>query len=272
MSRAQQSAIESTETGNSATSTAAANASEAEQQGDINQNESQLAKFAANNPYVQGGAFQTAENKELSNTADATAAAAKAQAQQQAQRTGQNAAAPIAAGEAEQQAAQRTLAGEEGAATANQLASGAGYGKDVLSGGQAIEGEQAGLTNTETGEAQGQENTAEQAAQTPSFLDELGQGLITGGSQIGAAAVGKYCWIAARLYGGWYEPRTVIFRVWLFDDFGKRWYGMPLVLLYSLVGQWVADVLMPRSKLVSRLLQRLFDAGLKQAEEWGRRN
>ena len=78
MSRAQQNAIESTETGNSATSTTAANTSEAAEQQDINTGESNLAKFAANNPYVQGGQADVLATKQLANTADATAAGAAA--------------------------------------------------------------------------------------------------------------------------------------------------------------------------------------------------
>jgi len=193
MSRAQQGQIESTESADSAASTTAATTSQAEEQADINQNQSQLAKFAADNPYVQGGTMQTAENQELSNTADATAAAAAAKNQQQAQRTGQNAAAPVAAGEAEQQEAQRSLSGEEAGATTSRLASGAQYGAEVLGAGNSIAAQQAQLSSNLTGEAQGQEGTAEQAAQTPSFLDELGQGLITGVGQAGAAVAGAYC-------------------------------------------------------------------------------
>lgn len=193
MSRAQQGQIESTESADSAASTTAATTSQAEEQADINQNQSQLAKFAADNPYVQGGTMQTAENQELSNTADATAAAAAAKNQQQAQRTGQNAAAPVAAGEAEQQAAQRSLSGEEAGATTSRLASGAQYGAEVLGAGNSIAAQQAQLSSNLTGEAQGQEGTAEQAAQTPSFLDELGQGLITGAGQAGSAAITAFC-------------------------------------------------------------------------------
>jgi len=200
MSRAQQGAIESTESADSAASTTAATTSQAEEQADINQNQSQLAKFAADNPYVQGGTMQTAENQELSNTADATAAAAAAKNQQQAQRTGQNAAAPVAAGEAEQQAAQRSLSSEEAGATTSRLASGAQYGAEVLGAGNSIAAQQAQLSSNLTGEAQGQEGTAEQAAQTPSFLDELGQGLISSAGQAGSAAITAYCPARGTIY------------------------------------------------------------------------
>ena len=186
MSRAQQGAIESTATANSATDTAAANKSEAATQADIGNQQSQLAKFAANNPYVQGGQAQTVTNQQLSGTADATAEAAKAGGQALATRTGQNPAAAIAAGEATQQAAQRTLGTQEAGATQSRLAAGAQYGQDVLGAGANITDQQAKLASLQSGQAQGQLNTGEQAAQTPSFMDELGQGLITGGTTIGA--------------------------------------------------------------------------------------
>lgn len=190
MSRAQQGAIESTETGNSATSTTAATASQAAEQADINSGQSQLAKFAANNPYVQGGQAQTVEDQQIANTADATATGAAAKNQQQAQRTGQNATAGVAAGEAEAQQAQRTAGSEEASATQSRLASGSQYGEDVLKAGDTLTAEQANLSSNLTGEAQGQENTAETAAQTPSFLDELGQGLI-GGADAFAGGYGQ---------------------------------------------------------------------------------
>jgi len=191
MSRAQQGAIESTETADSAKSTTAASASQAAEQADINSGQSNLAKFAANNPYVQGGQAQTVENQQVANTADATAAGAAAKNQQQSQRTGQNASAGVAAGEAEAQQAQRTAGSQEAGATQSRLAAGSQYGEDVLKAGDTLTAEQANLSSNLTGEAQGQEGIGEQAAQTPSFLDELGQGLITGGSAAGGAYLGK---------------------------------------------------------------------------------
>src|SRR6185437_1588112 len=92
-----------------------------------------LSKFASSNPYVQGGEFETATNKELADTANSTANAAKAHEQALAQRTGQNPQAAVAAGEAEQQAAQRTLADQEAKATEGRVGKEAGYNQQVLS-------------------------------------------------------------------------------------------------------------------------------------------
>lgn len=189
MSRAQQGQTFDTASSQNQTNEANAQATEKREQGDIGNYQSQLSKFAAANPYVQGGEYATESNKELSNTADATAEAAKAEQQSLAQRTGQNPAAAIAAGEAEQQTAQRTLAGEEASATKDRLASGADYGKSVLAGAGAVPGMEHNLAALQQGAATGALNTQEDAAKTPSFMDELGQGLISGGVAVGSA----YC-------------------------------------------------------------------------------
>ena len=152
-----------------------AQTSENATQADIKNQQSQLAKFAADNPYVQGGQMETTTNRQLAGTADSTAAAAAAGGQQLAQRTGQNASTAVAAGEAAQQAAQRTLGTQEASATQSRLASGADYGKTVLGAGSDITRQQEQLAALQSGAAQGALNTQEQAAQTPSFLDELGR-------------------------------------------------------------------------------------------------
>ena len=200
MSRAQQGQVFDTEQSNSATNETAAQTADQATQADIGNQQSQLAKFVAANPYVQGGQAQTVANQQLSNTADATAQAAAEKNQQQAQRTGQNATAGVAAGEAEQQAAQRTLGGAEAGATQSRLAAGSQYGQDVLGAGNQITAAQQNLASQESNAAQGQASTEEQAAQTPSFLDELGQGLITGGAQLGSAAIGANCPARGTLY------------------------------------------------------------------------
>jgi hypothetical protein len=188
LSRAQQGAIESTETANSATETAAANKSQQAEQSDINQGQSQLAKFSADNPYVQGGEYQTAQNQTIAGAADASAEAAKAGAQTQALRTGQNPAAANAAAITAAQNAQRTAATQQGDATTSRLASESSYNQTALNQGNDLTAEQNNLGAQEANEAQGQESTAEQAAQTPSFLDELGNGLIQGGQMAGGIA------------------------------------------------------------------------------------
>ncbi len=191
MSRAQQNQTFDTASAENKTNESNAQTSESATQTDIANQQSQLAKFAANNPYVEGGQMETTTNRQLAGTADSTAAAAAAQGQQLAQRTGQKASTAGAAGEAAQQAAQRTLGTQEASATQSRLASGADYGKSVLSAGNSITSQQEQLAALQSGAAQGALNTQEQAAQQPSFMDDLGKSLIQGGITAGTTYLGK---------------------------------------------------------------------------------
>jgi hypothetical protein len=164
-------------------------------QADVNGYGAQLDQFKANNPYVQGGQAETVENQQLADTAAGQAESGGETLQSQAARTGQNAGGAIAATEHMKEDNARTLMGQEADATAGRIAAGTGYGEALL-GGEAtktglqggVEGEQAGVEGaqeqlgaTEGGLAQGALNTEEGAAQTPSFMDELGQGVIKAG-------------------------------------------------------------------------------------------
>jgi hypothetical protein len=89
-------------------------------------------------------------------------------------------------------------------------------------------------------------------------------GLFGGG---GAGGVGNKlppCWIAAELYGGWYEPRTVLIRHWLVNDFSRLSLGRKLVDIYRKYGQRTAAAI--RRYPVLRIFFRpLFDLALRQA-------
>jgi|CZLA01.1.fsa_nt_gi hypothetical protein len=260
MGRAQESAISNTESANSATETAAATNSQEAEQADIGTQQSQLAKFAAANPYVQGGQAQTVGNQQLSNTADATAAAAKAQNQQQAQRTGQNATAGVAAGEAEAQAAQRALGASESAATTSRLAANAQYGQDVLSGTNQITSQQNALGSQETGQALSEEQIAENAAKTPSYGDMAGTMILGGSTGTGT------CHVSAELYGGWDDPRTITLRAWLFGPCREKWAGRRFTDLYYAYGErWAAAI--HGNHLLRFVTQLVFDRLLDAAQK-----
>ena len=94
--------------------------------------ESQLSKYAASNPYGQGGQFQTTTNQIVANTADAKARAAGNMLQGQALRTGGNSAGGVAATEAMTQQGTRDISGEEAQANQERIGAGAGYNKNVL--------------------------------------------------------------------------------------------------------------------------------------------
>lgn len=144
----------------------------------------QVAKFNSSNPYVQGGEFQTAQNQQLANTADASARAAGEALQGQALRTGQNTAGAIAATENMQQTNERNLAGQEAAATQQRIGSEAGYNEQGVGNEENLTKATAVPAQMETTLAgqQGELGNAalseeEKAAQTPSWMEEFGNAL-----------------------------------------------------------------------------------------------
>lgn len=228
---------------------------------------SQLAKFSSSNPYTQGGEFQTAQNQQLADTANAGANQTAQAIQSAAVRTGSNPAGAIAASEEVAQQNQRTLGDQQAKANQERIGAEAGYNAKALAGYQTQQQMQDQLAQQQASAAQGALGTQEQAANTPSFGDMLGAGLINGFGQIGSAAIGKYCWLAAELWGGWTDPRTELMRLWLGRDFGRRWYGAPLVAAYARFGERLAAAIRVRPKL-RRAVDWIFSAGLKRAQAW----
>lgn len=74
---------------------------------------------------------------------------------------------------------------------------------------------------------------------------------------IGSAGVGKICWVAAELYGGWFAPQTVAIRKW----FERH---PILAKIYSFIGRWWADVIHTHKRL-RRITQIIFDRILERA-------
>ena len=270
MTKSQSGQAFNTASGQNAGYNANANSTYAAATGDIGDYKSALGKYAAENPFVQGGEFQTAQNQALADTAGAQAQSAGQALQAEQVRSGQNPSAAIAATEQMNQNNTRNQMQAQAQANQQRIGEEAGYNQNVLNATAVPESMEERLLSTETGAANsslGQEN---EAAKTPSFWQELGQGVINAGGQFaGGAAKGMFgCWIAARLYGGWGERRTVLVRLWLNHVFGKRWYGVPAMALYRLVGEWIAEGLMPRSKLVTRAMEWLFGHASAHAETW----
>ncbi len=72
-----------------------------------------------------------------------------------------------------------------------------------------------------------------------------GGGLAPAGSIPAAANGGTFidplCWVAAEVFGGWYEPRTVLVREWLTTEFVKSIVGRVVVASYRRFGQTWAE-------------------------------
>jgi hypothetical protein len=120
--------------------------------------------------------------------------------QSAAVRTGQNPAGAIAATEKMQQQNERTLVGDQAKATESRLASDTGYQAAGLEGLSKVQGMQDTLAQQQAAAAQGALGTEEEAAKQPSFLDELGQGLISSAGQVGSAAMTAFCPAKGSLY------------------------------------------------------------------------
>lgn len=237
---------------------------------DIGEYKNALAKYAAENPYVQGGEFQTSQNQALADTSAAQAQGAGQALQAEQVRSGQNPAAAIAATEQMNENNTRNMMGAEASANTNRIGAEAGYNQGVL-GATAVPAQmEQGMLGTETGAATGALNQETEASKTPSFWQELGQGVISAGSSFAGGMGAKLagCWIAARLYNGWGDTRTIAVRMYLHYEFGRHWYGAPVIGLYQLAGEWIAGRVMPRSRLATRILRWLFDRALTRAELW----
>lgn len=152
---------------------------------DINNFSDEVGAFKAQNPYVQGGQAETAENQGLSDVAAGAGTSAGQAIQGAAVRGGQNAGQSIAATKNIQQNNTRALMGAEAGATEQRLGAGTGYNEAVLKGEGETENMQDQLAQQQTAAAQGALGTEEKASETPSFWDEFGNAFAT---QSGKAA------------------------------------------------------------------------------------
>lgn len=200
MSRAQQGAVNDAAAAENSSYNTNAQDAYKKAEGDLGSYADAVGAFGAANPYVQGGAVQTADNQATADTAAGMAQSAGESLQGSAVRTGQNAGGAIAATEHMQDQNDRNLVAQEAAQTKDRAASDTGYRAAVVGDTGNIQNMQDALATQQSNAAQGALNIQEQAAQTPSFMDELGQGLITGGGQAGSAAITAFCPAEGSLY------------------------------------------------------------------------
>ena len=263
MSRAQQGSVDTTATNENTTYNTNAQSGDTAAQGDIGSYSDAVGAFKAANPYGQGGPVQTAQNQEVSDAAAGGAQAAGQALQSAAVRTGQNSGGAIAATKDIAEQNTRDQMSQEAQNTVANAGAGASYAGQVVADTGQTADMQGKLANQEASAAQGALGTEEQAAQTPSFLDELGSGVIQAGANFA-----KGCWIAAELYGGWGDPRTILLRSWIFGTFRQSWYGELLCRAYLRWGEGIAEAIKVRRRLRAGF-QWLFDRALKAAGESG---
>lgn len=141
----------------------------------IQQYKDALAKYAGNNPYAKGGEYQTSQNEDLANNADATATASKEQLQEAALRGGQNRSVVAAASEKIAQQAGRDAAAQRADANQRRIASNADYNKSVLDSSTVPIQAEGNLYGTGLNASENYLNTAQGAsASNRSFADQFG--------------------------------------------------------------------------------------------------
>jgi hypothetical protein len=90
--------------------------------------------------------------------------------------------------------------------------------------------------------------------------------LTAAGGAAGAAA--KACWIAAAVYDGWDDPRTIDVRRWLNEEFTQTFAGKITMAVYLAIGRQVAWAV-SRSSLLRKLFRPVFDKALAKARSTG---
>jgi hypothetical protein len=128
----------------------------------------------------------------------------------------------------------------------------------------------SGLYGTDVGAQDSALNTANQATQVGLDAGKSGwlqnaMGIAnTAANVISAIKPGGMCWIAAELYGGWNDPRTIDIRKWIIEDFSKTMVGFVPCLLYRLVGERVAQAIRTH-RWLRKPFRKIFDCALRKA-------
>jgi hypothetical protein len=232
------------------------------------------------NPIVAAGpnqmGFNSAELNNLNSTAlqgtgQTYANASKALKEQQASSGGGNSYLPSGVQSQQQQSLATSAANQE----SNQLLGiqQAGYQQGYNMYNSAMGG-LAGVAGMEsptayssaaTGAAGAANTEANAVTQANDAWAQNLSGLASGAmGGAGAALGGIFCWIAAEIFGGWKDPRTVVVRKWLREEFIKHWYGRLFNRWYSAKGRKVAKQIQ-NNRPLRWFFQKLFERFLEQA-------
>jgi hypothetical protein len=276
MSRGQQQSVINTAQSQNATNFGNAQSALGDTQSDITDYSNQLAKYVSGNPYTQGGEYSQTVNTGLANASDAGSNSLKGALQSQSMRTGQNSAADAATASSGAQANTRALSSSLASAQQQRIGSEASYNQSALGATTEPISAESGLTSTTGSQANSELGTQESASQTPSFWDEVGQGI----AGIPSAAAGnvnysngnigygnnKGCWVASAVFGGWHEPNTELVRGWVFGTLKAHPVGKYVAKLYLRFGERAAEK-MRTSKCIRWALTNLCYFALKQAQK-----
>jgi hypothetical protein len=272
MSRGQQQSVINTAQSQDTTNFGNSQTAFGNTQSDIGDYQNQLAKYVSGNPYTQGGEYDQTINTGLSNASDAGSNSLKGDLQSQSMRTGQNSAADAATASSGAQANTRALSSSVASAQQQRIGSEASYNQSALGATATPISAESGLYGSAGGQANSELGTQESASQTPSFWDEVGNSVAgipsaaaSGASGAATTALLK-CWVAAETFGGWYEPRTVLVRGWVFGTLKAHPVGKYVAKLYLRFGERAAE-LMRTNKCIRWALTKLCYFALKQAQK-----
>jgi hypothetical protein len=184
--------------------------------------------------YISGRELPSGTDTQMQEQLLSAEGAEKAQAQQQITLANEN------LKQQQYWSALSMLSGGTGALNMNPLS----YAQTFNQGGQTL----SGLSQAET------------ASQQSGIMGALG-GLAGGGAAGQAGGFGAlFCYVAAAIWGGWYEPETIMVRHWLRTEFARIWYGKPVLWFYTKTGHWVS-----KQRMLVRMLTPLFEMALERA-------
>jgi hypothetical protein len=101
--------------------------------------------------------------------------------------------------------------------------------------------------------------------QVMGIMGQLG-GMAGGAGSIlsGLNGGGRGCWIAAAVYDGWLDPRTIKVREWIFGPFRSTMLGKVVADIYLKYGERVAKMI-SLHPILRKPFKKLFDLALQRA-------
>lgn len=103
--------------------------------------------------------------------------------------------------------------------------------------------------------------------QVPSALSTALTGVAGLAGGAGSIITGvNSCWVAAEVFDGWDDPRTIDVRGWIFGKFAQSWYGKLIASLYLRAGERTAAAIR-RFPVLRVAFLPIFNAALKQARK-----
>lgn len=153
-------------------------------QSDIGDYQTALNKFVSGNPYAAGGEYSSTINPALANASDAGSNSLKGALQAQSLRTGQNSAAGLATAQSGAEANTRNLSSSLASADQSRINAETGYNTTALGATSTPISAESGLYGSSGTQANNALGTEQKSSTTPSFWDEVGNGIAGG---LGAA-------------------------------------------------------------------------------------